>query len=78
MLAIKSRAAPAGGFAVWLIVTYYAAAHPRWKHGPQAAGQGNPSLADGQLRIAEPLPAAQARADADHDATREKHAKLAA
>jgi hypothetical protein len=64
--------------AVWLIMTYYAAAHPRWKHGPQAAGQGNPAPADGQLRIAEPHPAAQARAGADHDATPEKHAKLAA
>ena len=64
--------------AVCLIVTYYAAAHPRWKHGPQAAGQGNPTPADGQLRIAEPRPATQARASADHDATPEKHGKLAA
>ena len=64
--------------AVWLIVTYYAAAQPRWKHGPQATGQGNPTPADGQLRIAEPRPAAQVRASADHDATPEKHAKLAA
>jgi hypothetical protein len=67
--------------AVWLIVVYYAAAHPQWKHGTPAAGHGNPTPADGQLRTAEPRPAAQARADADHDAipgTPEKHAKLAA
>ena len=64
--------------AVWLIMTYYAAAHPRWKHGPQAAGQQNPAPADGQPRIAEPVPAAQARADTDHDAAPEKHDKLAA
>ena len=64
--------------AVWLIVTFYAASHPRWKHGPQAAEQGNPTPADGQLRLAEPRPAAQARASADHDATPEKHDKLAA
>jgi hypothetical protein len=64
--------------AVWLIVTYYAAAHPRSKHGTAAARQGNPTPADGQLRTAEPRPAAQLRAGADHDATPEKHAKLAA
>jgi hypothetical protein len=64
--------------AVWLILTYYAAAHPRWKHGPQAAGQGNPTPADGQLRMAETLTAAQAGAGADHDAAPEKHDKLAA
>ena len=64
--------------AAWLIVVYYAAAHPRWKHGTPAAGQGNPAPADGQLRTAEPRPAAQVRADADHDATPEKHSKLAA
>ena len=27
--------------AVWLILVYYAAAHPRWKHGPSAAEPGN-------------------------------------
>jgi hypothetical protein len=57
----------------------YAASHPQWKHGAQAAaGPGNPSPADGQLRTAEPRPAARARDSADHDATPEKHAKLAA
>jgi hypothetical protein len=64
--------------AVWLIVVYYAAAHPQWKHGPQAAGRENPTPADGQLHSAEPRPAAQARDSADHDATPEKHARLVA
>jgi hypothetical protein len=64
--------------AAWLILVAYAASHPQWKHGPQAAGQGNPAPAEGQLRTAEPRPAAQARASVDHDATPEKHAELAA
>ena len=64
--------------AAWLILVAYAASHPQWKHGTQAAGPGNPAPADGQLRAAEPRPATQARASADHDATPEKHAKLAA
>jgi hypothetical protein len=55
-----------------LIVMYYAAAHPRWKPGPETAGLGNPTPADGQLHIAEPRPAAQVRDSADHDATPEK------
>jgi hypothetical protein len=64
--------------AAWLILVAYAASHPQWKHGAQAAGPGNPSPADGQLRTAEPRPAAPPRDSADHDATPEKHAKLAA
>ena len=64
--------------AAWLILVAYAASHPQWKHGPQAAGPGNPAPVDGQLRIAEPRPAAQDQASAGHDATPEKHAELAA
>ena len=64
--------------AAWLILVAYAASHPQWKHGAPAAGSGNPAPADGQLRTAEPRPAAQARASADHHAGPEKHAKLAA
>ena len=64
--------------AAWLILVAYAASHPQWKHGRSAAGLPNPAPADGRLRMAEPRPATQARASADHDATPEKHAKLAA
>ena len=64
--------------AAWLILVAYAAAHPQWKHGTQAAGHPNPTPADGQLRTAEPHPAAQLRAGADHDATQDSRAKLVA
>jgi len=64
--------------AAWLILVAYAASHPQWKRGAQAAGPGNPAPSDGQLRTAEPRPAARTRADADHDAAPEQPAKLAA
>jgi len=64
--------------AAWLILVAYAASHPQWKHGTQAAGPGHPAPSDGQLRTAEPRPAAQARTSADHDAAPEQHIKLAA
>lgn len=60
--------------AAWLILVAYAASHPQWKHGTQAAGPANPAPADGQFGAAEPRPATQARADA----IPEKHSKLAA
>jgi hypothetical protein len=63
--------------AAWLILVAYAAAHPQWKHGPWAAGQGNPTPADGPLRLAEPRPADRALG-ADHDVSPGNHAKLAA
>ena len=55
--------------AVWLILVYYAAAHPRWKHGPSAAepvnltpvgDQDRSADADDQDRSAEPRPGARA------------------
>ena len=64
--------------AAWLILVAYAASHPQWKHGPSAAGLGNPAPADGQLRSAEPRPADRVLAHADQDATTGKHATLAA
>jgi hypothetical protein len=60
--------------AVWVILVAYAATHPQWKHGPSAAGQGNPTPAGGQLRLAEPRPADRALGDVSPG----NHAKLAA
>jgi hypothetical protein len=82
--AAEMKASDADRDAVLCRVTYYAAAHPRWKHGTAAARQGNPTPAarqgnptpaDGQLRTAEPRPAAQARAGADHDAGKARRAR---
>ena len=64
--------------AAWLILVAYAASHPQWKHGTQAAGPGNPAPADGQLRMAEPRRADRALAGADQDAITEKQARRAA
>ena len=36
--------------AVWLILVYYAAAHPQWKHGPSAAEPENLTPAGDQDR----------------------------
>jgi prepilin-type processing-associated H-X9-DG protein len=64
--------------AAWLLLVAYAVARPQWKHGTAAAARGNPALADGHVRPAEPRPAGLAVADADQDAIPEMPAKLAA
>jgi hypothetical protein len=59
--------------AAWLLVVAYAAAHPRWKHGPAAAESRAADLAPaGQVT------AGQVAADADQDANPDKPARLAA
>ena len=62
--------------AAWLILVAYAAAHPRWKHGaPAARADGR---ADSQLRPSEPRLADRIPAGADHGASADERAKLAA
>lgn len=58
--------------AVWLILVAYAAAHPQWKHGTPA------TQTDGQLRPVGPLPADRIPVGADHGASADERAKLAA
>jgi hypothetical protein len=58
--------------AAWLILVAYAAAHPRWKHGAPA------TRADGQLRPSGPRVADRIPAGADHGASADERAKLAA
>jgi hypothetical protein len=57
---------------VWLVAVYYAASHPRWRHGPAArsaaAGAGaSPALPHSELLS---LPAAGVRADRPAEAGR--------
>jgi hypothetical protein len=56
----------------WLILVAYAAAHPQWKHGAPA------TRADGQFRPVGPRLADRIPADADHGASVDERAKLAA
>jgi hypothetical protein len=60
----------------WLILVAYAAAHPQWKHGaPATRADGR---ADGQFRPVGPRLADRIPADADHGASVDQRAKLAA
>jgi hypothetical protein len=64
--------------AAWLLVVAYAAAHPRWKHGPAAAESRPADLAPAGRVAAGQVAAGQVAADADQDASPDKPARLAA
>jgi hypothetical protein len=59
--------------AAWLLVVTYAAAHPRWKHGP-AAGESSPA----DLTPADQTAADQTADDTGQDAIPDEPARLAA